>query len=460
MYEPKQQAENLSEIISRRSRTSKVYQDVSGRLLHVIHCKDIHYKSYDSKQWIERDLNLRRDNNNGLYIVAANKFSVAFPYNLQSQKYMGIRRSGNNNVQLEFSYERVAVNGISIPIPNNYKDVLYRDSYINHVITDDGRLAVHTELGESKIISSLKVDYRVTDFEIVLKLHLKGLRVGNDFILKDGKRYYIPIDGKFYFSSDEEYNTLWINQPKMWNDQSSSCDIEHSLYESNGELYYRKVPNSSGTRWLSYSKPSIYIDANTYYSTTADGYVLYTNSAWATCRSAATGSEANSTATSYTQGISGAYVSKNYSICRSFFSFNTSTISIYSWIQAVQLGIRGLGSGYTANSVCCMKGTQATTLTTADFDSFSGSEYAYVSSWSTTGYNVFTFNNQGISDLNRTGTTKICARERAHDYNNSTPTTTDGIDGLYYSENPAENNDPYLLVYEVPAPTILNGTAI
>ena len=57
------------------------------------------------------------------------------------------------------------------------------------------------------------------------------------------------------------------------------------------------------------------------------------------------------------------------------------------------------------------------------------------------------------------GTTKICVRERAHDYNNrerahdynnSQPTTTDGINGEIYADTSGTSQDPYLLVYLVP----------
>lgn len=457
MYVPREYIESLPELVNLRSRSSKVYLD-DGRLLYMIHCKDIHYQPYGRDEWVDRDLDIKKDINNGLYIAAANKYSIDFYNNLQAQNYMRIRRSGNNNIQLGLTYEHIGINGISIPLPINYKDVFYKNSYIDHVIND--KVSVHTELSNSKIISSLKVDYRVTDFEIIIKLNIKGLTLSNHYFNIGDVKYYIPDDnGRFYFNSEEEFDALWINRPKMWNNQSSSVDIDHSLYEINGEFYYRKIPSSEGTKWLSYSKPSIYIDANTYYATTTDGYVSYSNATWATARSATTGSAVNSTAVSATNGISADYTSKTYYIYRSFFIFDTSSIGTFSWVQMVQLGLYGLSSGYTSNSASCMKGTQSTTLSTSDFAALSGSEYAYVSSWSTSGYNVFTFNTQGVSDLNRTGNTKICVRERAHDYNNSTPTTTDGINGLYYADNTGTTSDPYLLVYVVPAPTIINGSA-
>lgn len=457
MQDPKQPVEKLVEIPSLRRATSKSYMD-GGRLLNIYHCKDIHYKPYNGNEWLEREIRIINGHNK--YIIPNNIFTVGFREDKKVHKYIGIRRAGNNNIQLEFTYVKMSLNGAIVQWPGQYQNIAYKDTAIEHVVND--HVSIYTEIDDTKITSSLKVDYRLVDFEIILQVHTKGLIVTNEFIEKEGIKHYIPIDGKFYFKSDDIENPLWISNPRMWNDSSTSCGIDHFLFEDNGELYYRKVPNADGTRWLSYSKPDIYIDANTYYAVTGDGYISYTNSNWTTCRSATTGSTVNTSAASYTNGATGAYISKNYAICRSFFSFSTTDITTCDWIQGAKLYICDCANGgYTTRDLSIQKGTQATTLTTADFASFSGAEYGYTSWGTTQVYHAITLGNLAIINIVRGGITKMCARETYHDFSNTaTPTTTDGINGIIYSDNTGTTYDPYLLLYVVPSATIINSIAL
>jgi hypothetical protein len=94
-----------------------------------------------------------------------------------------------------------------------------------------------------------------------------------------------------------------------------------------------------------------------------------------------------------------------------------------------------------------MKGTQADTLTTADYDSLTGSSYGNVAVGA--GWNTISFNPQGVSDINTSGTTKICHREKTHDYDNSAPgsDTKYGADIRSY-DYAAATYDPYLEITE------------
>lgn len=439
--------QNYPEILKLRTQNCKVYTSPEG-LIYLFFTKNIHYKEYNGTEWL--DINPVLKESGGVYKFNENKYTITFNKNGSSKKYITIHRTGHDNFKMETDYYSIKIDGKSINIPNTLSTTTYTNRVENYI---NDYLSMCTLFSDLNVTASLKSNRRIYDFEIILRLYLKNLTIDNSYQIINGIKTYIPdSNNQFTFSSDEEAKTLWISSPKMWNDDSVSYDIDHTLYEVDGQLYYKKTPNTIGSRWLYNAKPTLYIDANTYYSTTSDGYVRNTNSNWSTCRSATTGNEVNTTATSATNGICGAYASKNYNIARSFYYFNTSGINPHSWVQKIELGIYGAANGgYTSNSACCMKGTQADTLTTSDFASFSGNEYAYVSSWNASAYNIFTFNNQGILDLNRNGITKICVRERAHDYNNSTPTTTDGVNGEVYADNSGTSQDPYLAVYLVPA---------
>jgi len=96
--------------------------------------------------------------------------------------------------------------------------------------------------------------------------------------------------------------------------------------------------------------------------------------------------------------------------------------------------------------VAIQNGTQAGTLTTADFDSCQplpsagGGEFGHTSSWSVEAWNIIDFNALGKSNINKEGETKICARDYTYDYLDSSP--GQATSGVYFADN--GNYIPYL----------------
>lgn len=179
----------------------------------------------------------------------------------------------------------------------------------------------------------------------------------------------------------------------------------------------------------------------TIFSSTADGRVSYQNPSWSTCRNAGTGNAASTADNSLVNGISGYYASAvpTYAVFRSFFYFDLSGES--GTADSVSLFL--YSTAQAATSVSAQLGTQAATLTTADFDSFSGSSYGNVT-WAASQYNEIVFNAQGISDVDDqigAGEMKVCAREYDKDYLNVTPTLL-SLNGVVYANN--GTNKPYL----------------
>jgi hypothetical protein len=184
--------------------------------------------------------------------------------------------------------------------------------------------------------------------------------------------------------------------------------------------------------------------ADIVFSTTGDGYINSAPSTWATAHGAATGSSVNNTASEYASTFSSQFNGSTYFIFRGFFYFDLSALS--GTVTASKIAIRGYGLGET--SVSAQLGTQAATLTTADYDSFTGSEYGHSTGWSTTGYNEIVFNAQGIADTQSAlgGSLNICAREYTYDYLNTPPPSTASRNGCYFSNSAGTANDPYLEV--------------
>ena len=103
---------------------------------------------------------------------------------------------------------------------------------------------------------------------------------------------------------------------------------------------------------------------------------------------------------------------------------------------------------YYSAVVVAQKGTQADTLSAADFDNFTGSEYGHVTvSQKNTTYSI-TLNATGISDVqtaaDNSAVAKICLREYTHDYLNSAPTTGVNVSGISFADN--SSNKPYIIV--------------
>jgi hypothetical protein len=283
---------------------------------------------------------------------------------------------------------------------------------------------------------------------MTLRLYLTGLKV--EYNEKLDEYWIYNTDGKFRFRLGKPY----LVDPK---DMNPLCDefglpyqnaVKHSLTEvSKGEYLYVK---ETGKGFANVKLPkSFLIDADTVYSSTADGLVGNSGSSvWSTVHDAGTGNSTATNSTSYANGSSCFYVNMaglyNF-IIRLYFYYSLTGLS--GTVTAVTENIYGVTNGQS--SVSIQKGTQQDTLAVEDFDSFTGNEYGHTSSWSTSGYNSITYNAQGISDVNGligSGVHKSCAREYPHDYQNSTAGTTSYKNGNYFADTTDTTYDPYLYV--------------
>jgi len=186
--------------------------------------------------------------------------------------------------------------------------------------------------------------------------------------------------------------------------------------------------------------PVVFDPTNTIYSSTNDGRVSHSALSWDFCHDATTGSTKEDTTPALSDALSAEYFFGDYSISRSFFYFDTSVVPDDATVTNVYLNLYGSSA---STSVCAMKGTQGDTLSTADYDAFTGSEYGHTT-WSGD-YNNISFNSQGCSDIDKTGITKICCREYSHDYLDSVPITIYN-NGVYFADSPGTFRDPYLEV--------------
>jgi len=186
-------------------------------------------------------------------------------------------------------------------------------------------------------------------------------------------------------------------------------------------------------------------------TTTVDGFVLYENASWSTCRSAATGSVASDSSSTFDLRVN-----TNYRIARLFTLFDTSALTAAATISAADLSLyKTTGDGQDdagGKSVYVIQTTPAsnTALTTSDFDdvgSTSGGSSAVSSGWinATTGYQTVSLNATGIGWISKTGITKLGLRG-SYDFDNVTPGSRLHINDLGTSEQSGTTQDPKLVV--------------
>lgn len=343
------------------------------------------------------------------YLRSKNIVSVGFRKDSNPNKYLGLRPDINQKSgeeQLEFSIEGIELDGKKIAADLN------KNKVVNPAVVDLGNVMVISNRQFTK--QAVKVSSNIFSFKIVYRMHLKGLKIN---YREDLDEYWIyNLKDKFKFRivkpsilDAETYKPIFSEIGENF----LRGLVKHSLIkQKNGTYLYIKEPTKEFVE-AKLLAPYL-IDADIYYSDTNDGYVSNESVvSWADCRNAAVGVSAWS-GTTYSVSAQRTWENQ-YLLHRGFLCFDTSgvtnpvAVDFKYYCQNVYL------SGY----LVAMKGTQATTLTTADYNNFTGSSYGDASY--SVGWKNITFNAQGVSDINTSGDTKICHREKGHDYDDAIP---------------------------------------
>ena len=199
-----------------------------------------------------------------------------------------------------------------------------------------------------------------------------------------------------------------------------------------------------------YIDPSVEINAGS-----GDGWALqYGSTNWDTVHDGSGNSYSSSNLYAYGMGAT-CGTTGTYSILRSFFRFNTSSIPDDASIVDASVFLYGknnLQPPYPtpqASGVVFQKWTGGGTISSGDYNDFSGGIYGSLSSWTTSIYNELVWEN-ALSDIDVDGYTDICVREWAHDYNDSAPEEESSYSNyLTYADAPY--NKPFINVtYELP----------
>ena len=205
----------------------------------------------------------------------------------------------------------------------------------------------------------------------------------------------------------------------------------------------------------------------TIYSKPDDGWVYHTSNNWNTAHDAATGTTAKSDDDRVDPAIAAqsapAGRSTNYYILRTFLNFDTSGISVAP--SAATLNIYGYTTGImgtTLGDIIAIEGTWtgASSLSTGDFDSFTGYQAGWdsgdvtaysseLTSWSTSGYNSITLNATALAKMASASVLSIVLMNHDFDYQDTSPfvggkTHNYEVNGIYFANATGTANDPYI----------------
>lgn len=133
-------------------------------------------------------------------------------------------------------------------------------------------------------------------------------------------------------------------------------------------------------------------------------------------------------------------VTKNasgFSVYRHFMAFDTSAITNIP--ESATLKIYGYNRGTSdvipIRIAAAATGDTSTNFSADDFDQVTNMKYAdHISSWSTSGYNSFTLNQDALNRIASLDTFKVALVNFTHDFSNSAPTSNVNLrSGMYFA---------------------------
>ena len=428
------------EIAGLRGETYKQFELASHRFRLVGHCKPIHYRDPEWRDWKTIDLNLLDDG--GDFLCTENKVTAGFRKDLKFEKFYGLRYS--DDIQYEITPRSVLFDDVEmlegLDLTADFETVGQNKANVMAHGLKTG-LGVLTDLGETRLLNLFVSAGSISDFFVEEEINLKGISVANK--LKDGK--YVPDGlGRFVFVHPTTGEALyWINPP--WFKLGEAGDriqlVEHELAVDHDAVIYRKWASEKGREALSKADGPVMIDTTTYYGTSSDGYLYRSSSTWSIARDWSTAAGSDDDDTRHTECIRCERSGSTFYIYRSYFACDTSAIPDTANINDADIYMYGYGSG--AGLVAVQKSAWAATLDTGDYDDM-GTYWGEVPSWTNSGYNQLDIPN---SDVNKSGYTGWVAREKAHDYaNNSFAYTANYFRGVYFSDYSGTSYDPKIVV--------------
>lgn len=188
----------------------------------------------------------------------------------------------------------------------------------------------------------------------------------------------------------------------------------------------------------------------TVYGSSADGYLQSQEATWDLARNNPTGPFVDWWSQYATLTMQGRLQVGSYWVSRAFLYFDLSAIPSGSSIVSAVVTVIGYFNALTEVSI--QEGTQGASLTTADFNAYSGAAFSALTWRKVISPNIF----PNKFDLNAAGktyvrskfgsTAKFCLREYTKDYLNVTPTDAGAGNGMWFQDSTGASRRPRITV--------------
>ena len=247
--------------------------------------------------------------------------------------------------------------------------------------------------------------------------------------------FLIDDDGilKEEWKADFRIGAKWGNLIRYkW---TEFCALAKTFYETQyrGKKTYRPLLNIEGKLVAAHATSTFYPDAHTE-STSVDGisYTYNQTSNWDTAHDYSSGNYADDSSATTNIGYWRSNVGSNIGMVRSFFLFDTASLDDGHSITATTLSFyatatgsnsSGGGSEVTTKTQTIIQTSPSsnTAITTGDYNQCgsvddpaeaidSGNRFNANADWTTSQYNVITFNSTGLGFVAKAGVTKLGCR--------------------------------------------------
>jgi hypothetical protein len=352
----------------------------------------------------------------------------------------------------------VAFTSISIgsPLPENLK-----------LKADRSKILSAKTLRNGDVRYAYQSDVKVSDSpsqDVLSKASKQGMQVNGEIVekrTKNSRTFTTNQPGTFI-------TEIISGEPQYYKDQNNEWwEVDYAT--TTGEAFNEQAQVSFLDRMFGMKAIAatttdiIFPDQNNPGIDTADGEIgVNARPSWASAHDAGVGDGIDTTSPDFKScAFQAANSAGSYYVKRLGFIFDTSFLGSSAIISSATFSAYG-GSGGSANddgtSVQLVQNTWANedTYSTDDFDQFGTTLQSdtsiNISSWTTAGYNDFPLNSTGLSNINKTGVTKLGLRV-ALDVSNTSPTGAD-YQYAFMSENNGHDKDPKLVItYSVPLTT-------
>ena len=200
--------------------------------------KDGKYKVELSPKTTKFDFSFSEENDKFLFNRGK---TVGFRKDKKLEKFVGLRDGYSK--QLEFTIKSIKIDGNEL-IPNNrvnFNDISLQDDMVLHQMNST---SIFNQVTDTNFRNLIKVDEPFDNFEVIYRVHLKGIKVKN---LRERDKYYFDKNGQYHFVDNGNDNTLFILDLPIAIDPDNNHlrILDHQLYIEEDELFYKKTATNS-----------------------------------------------------------------------------------------------------------------------------------------------------------------------------------------------------------------------